>query len=303
MTKLKLHKKNLHQYKTVVMLSLLMIAIVFMSRSQAANVKITFNHKAFTELLGTGKATNTETASALLALKNISTPYRFEYLPYSRAHLQMKREDVPICRLLSLKTEARQAQFLFSAPMAFRASQRLFSSTQLAKIPVSIFNKNSEIISLSTLMSLYPKSVLVTSLGMSYGDYIDAEITKIDPEQISIHRGFNFHDSREKMFLRGRADFVIAFPDAIARLNKEYGDGGFNSYKIANIPAVLTSHLMCNTRPESAKLIAEVNKNLHKLYMQPEFINAHTDYLPFQDHETLINHIKQYAADTAVIEP
>jgi hypothetical protein len=105
------------------------------------------------------------------------------------------------------------------------------------------------------------------------------------------------------MFLRARADFVIAFSDAISRLKPKYSDIEFHSYQIANVPAVFTSHLMCNKRPESATLIDELNQSLSILYKQPEFISAHTDFLPLQDHAMLTQYIAQYATQKPAIEP
>ncbi|MFT4653368.1 MAG: hypothetical protein ACJA0G_001578 [Kangiellaceae bacterium] len=263
----------------------------------APAVKITYAYEAFSEIMRTGKPTGTASATALLALTNITLEHSFEYLPLARMQSQMERIDIPVCSLFSLKTKPRQSQFIFSIPMAFQSSQRLFVQHDVPEIPLHMFNEHNEIESLSELMLIYPRSKLVTSAGISHGEYLDREIAKISEQQLSIHPSFDTNAMHAKMFLWGRANFTVAFPTDIEMHQNEFSKTGFKKYELANTPPIMTSRLMCNITAESKLFIEQLNQQIRRLYSQSTFLNAHTAYLPIEDHEMVKHYISQYAVN------
>jgi uncharacterized protein (TIGR02285 family) len=274
----------------------LFIFVAIFSAQGQSSVKIIYDFEPFTNTLATGIPTGTASATAFLILKDIQMPHDYEHLPFTRLHAEMKRTDEAICALFTLKNDKRESQFIFSLPMAFQSSQRLFMHAQLPNLASHLLSASLEVKSLSDLMATYPKSLLLVTKGISQGQYLDQEMAKINPLQIQVSQGFNTSGQQAKLFLRGRADFTVAFPSDIRKHADEYSNVNFKGYNIANNPKYMTSHLMCNKTRESSVFVEQINAAIIALYSQASFYEAHTTYLPVDERMQAIEYINQYVA-------
>ena len=260
----------------------------------SAEVTLLHGQKEFSDSLRKGSADTVNYRVALMLLDNIDANVMF--LPLKRMTSTLERSinapDTAVCALFRIKNKARAQVFDYSLPLAFGPSYRLFMQNELASMPESLLNEEGQIISLQQVMAHYSASQLVLTEGRSYGEFLDGQISKLNPRQIARVHTNSIDYLNARMFTQKRADFSILFPREIEESKIKRRSSDYNSYLIVNTPAVITSHIACNPSDKSKAFLRRVNTYLLTLYQTPEFLAAHLDYLPAEEHQVIKDAIK-----------
>ena len=96
-----------------------------------------------------------------------------------------------------------------------------------------------------------------------------------------------------EMFAKGKSDFSLIFPATLYRSFAENMPIKVRSYSIADNPDYVSGHVICPNTTQGEKHIERINAAIKRIYFTPEFINAHTRYLPAQDKQNLRTIIEQ----------
>jgi uncharacterized protein (TIGR02285 family) len=272
------HIKNLRQLYTFVTL----IALIATGKAYSNDeVNIIYDYAPFSENLANKQGSGTASITAIMALDKISTPLKFAYVPIARHENSLSQEDKSVCALFKLKTSARKQDYLFSKPIAFQSSHRLYTQ---AELPATILNNEGAISSLSELMNAYSNANLILTRDVSYGDVVDAQLAEINPSQINRVSGVLSHNINARMFAHGRSEFSIFTPGEMFRYIQSNRAFAYHSYRIAGMPDVITAHVMCNNTLNSKRLLDEIDANMTKLYSTVPFLSAHIDFQPPEEN-------------------
>ncbi|MEI5637683.1 MULTISPECIES: hypothetical protein [unclassified Pseudoalteromonas] len=155
-----------------------------------------------------------------------------------------------------------------------------------------MLNEDGEIISLEKLFQAYPDKLLVISDTISYGVFYDQALAALDSKNKTFRGGSSYYETTHRMFESRRVDFILAFPVEVLRYGKN-NQAMYQAYTVAGAPKSSIGHLMCNKHSHSEAFLRSINVALNKLYQQPEFLNAHLNFLPEQDHPQIKQLIKQ----------
>jgi len=262
----------------------------------AEKVHVIYDYQKFNEVIKSNKPNGIATATALLALSDASQNVNYEYLPFARHEIALKKITEPTCALFSLKTVERENRYLFSLPIAFQLPQRLFIRKSLSGVNKQFLTKDGKIISLRDTIASYPNAKVVTTSQISYGDYLDKEIAKINPNQVIKSEGTETHGFHARMFLAERAEMTIAFSSDIQTYKSQFSDVEYNSYPIAKVPDFMTAHIMCNKTPGSQAFLKVINQTVSHPHNREAIVFAHTRYLPLEEH-AIVERIIDTSAD------
>ena len=179
-----------------------------------------------------------------------------------------------------IKTKQRDQKNLFSSPLNLYLSYRLYYLADQDDIPTNLLDDQQQLISLSALFNAFPNRILGLSKGQSYGKYLDAELSHLNPENIYQRPGEGRYDAIINMLLRHRIHYIITYPTTIENeLNIENTNLPIKSIAIKGSPEYIVGRIACNKSATGQKVITEVNKILNKLYQEPAFYQAHTRYI------------------------
>ncbi|MDK2596630.1 hypothetical protein [Pseudoalteromonas obscura] len=277
---------------------LVVAACTVCSNSSAQGIRIFLDDQLDFELLSTKtrKPENIAGATNELVLSQIKD-IDIHYVKSSRkrAFKSIQQTQVPSCIINMIKNEPRKLRYLFSLPVNFYWAHKLYSHHDLSKASKAVLNAEGEITSLPDLFKVYDSSAIVIAESFSYGDFLDAQISVVNKENIILRGGADHYETVYRMFISKRVDFSLNYPSEFHRYSNNINIP-VRSYRVAGSPKVVIGQFMCNKTPESSKFIARVNEVLLQSYDKEAFLKAHYDYLQASEHKKLKAYIEQYVA-------
>jgi uncharacterized protein (TIGR02285 family) len=286
------------------MLAAFILGSILSSESSASDeITVLYSYKSLSNHLQNGSASSTNSKVATILFDDIDAKMNFEFLPYERLSNTLQQStldlDNAVCALFKLKTKEREQQYLFSQPLAFGPSQRLFMHKPLPEIPPELLDEDNRINSLPDLMNHYSHSQIILAKGRAYGEFIDSQIANINEAQIIYVNRNSGENLNARLLGYERADFSILFPEELNEIKEEKADINYYSFRIAGAPTVITSHIICNKSPQSEVFLEKVNAELTKLYQTQAFLEAHFTFLPEIEHQVVKEAIKEKSLSMA----
>ncbi|MBQ4835222.1 substrate-binding periplasmic protein [Pseudoalteromonas luteoviolacea] len=217
----------------------------------------------------------------------------FALSSYNRALREMQSNTQAICTINRIKTAEREASFLFSLPVNFYVSRRLYQHASARKLANAVLNPNGEIRSLQSLFKVYSSKLIALSDNMSYGPFLDDQLKQVDSSNKVIRSGSEQYETIYRMFRLQRVDYLLGYPAEVFRHVKNDG-ASYRSYKIAGTPTFILGHVMCNKTSNSQALIKAINKAMRKIYKTQSFVAAHLNFLPPSEHKITQSIIEKY---------
>ncbi|OCQ21898.1 hypothetical protein A7985_08805 [Pseudoalteromonas luteoviolacea] len=247
------------------------------------------------------KPENIAGATNKLVFANLgeNTQMIFSKASFNRTIKIMEGADFPACTVNKINTVDRKSKFLFSLPVNFYWSHKLYTYNNNKPDMQAVLNSRGEISSLPEMFKEFQNKLIVIADNFSYGDFLDTQLQKVDKHNLVIRGGSDHYETVHRMFILGRVDFLLSYPAEFHRYSNNQ-ELPVQSYHIANAPKVVIGHIMCNKNALSEKFIVKVNAVLMELYLSQEFIEAHTDYLPASEHSALDDYIKGYYQNKVV---
>ncbi|MBE0370188.1 hypothetical protein [Pseudoalteromonas aurantia] len=217
-----------------------------------------------------------------------------EFVPssYKRALRIMSQQPEPICVVNKVKTQEREAAFLFSLPINLYLSRRLYLQLDAEPLAPSLLDEQGNVISLPKLFHAHRHKLIVLAGAFSYGPFLDKQLAQVSSANKVIREGSNHYDTVYRMFHLRRVDFLLAYPAEVYRHAKT-DKSQYQSYRMANSPGFILGHIMCNDTTASRTFIKKVNTIMLQMYNQDEFTNAHLHFLPKQEHDVTKQYIEQ----------
>ena len=223
------------------------------------------------------------------------------HIPLVRSFLNMESGE-NVCVLNRIKSPERERNFLYSLPLNFFQTQRFYQMASLPPIQEHLLNADGEVQSIHDVLPSYPDSFIVLPESYSFGEKVDADIAQINPKQILRVANDVYYSRFMNMFTNGKSDFALIFPATVYR---NFGDDmpvAVRSYPIADNQSVVSGHVICPDTPQGSRHIERINAAIKRLYTQPEFIDAHINYLPDQDIPNLRAVIERAIDDDLFVE-
>ena len=214
------------------------------------------------------------------------------HVPLVRSFAYMQHGE-NICVLNKIKVPEREKNHLYSLPLSFFQTQRFYQLGSLPPIDKHLLDKKGQLLSVSKVMKAYPDAFIVMPEDYSFGERIDEDLKQVGREQILRVPNDVYYSRFMDMFAKGKSDFALIFPATLYRSFGENMPIKVRSYSIADNPDYVSGHVICTNTPQGAKHIERINSAIKRIYLTPEFINAHTRYLPAQDKQNLRTIIKQ----------
>jgi len=221
-----------------------------------------------------------------LVHKNLSQyQISFQYAPIPRITNQLINID-NACVGNRIKTEERVKDNLFSLPLNFYPSYRLYYLKSNISLPPELFNDKKQLLSLPHLFDALPNTVLAVEKGRSFGPTLDKIIPNLPENNVFVRPGNDGYSAISKLMFIGRVDFIIAFPTEMKERIKNAGiEQEIQSVEIANIDSYIVGHIACSKSPAGEKFIHDVDVILKRIYQTEDYINAHLRYLDEVDHQ------------------
>lgn len=285
-------------------LCLLLLSIVFSFNIQATDSKLKIPYPRGIELHSDDRTitdhinlkTQPLTASVdtvQMLMRVLEWDVQLLNVPFNRS-LSYMENGKAVCVVNKRKTPDREKQYRYSLPINFFESQKFYQLADLPPITEPYLNQQGEITSIHTFLNSQPNSTILIPKTYTYGPRIDTDIAKVNERQIIPIANESFYHSFMKMFASKRTEYAIIYPIS---LYANFGDEipiKVRSYPIANNPKYVTGHFLCSDTEQSRQLIESVNHAMKKLYSNPEYILAHTRYLPNESAKTIRETIAQY---------
>ena len=234
-------------------------------------------------------STGVDTAQILMDELEYNTPVL--NIPLNRSFRLMER-GAPVCVINKIKSEEREQKYLFSLPLNFFQTQRLYKLANLPPIKQSFLDDNGAVLSISKLLQAYPNAAIVLPKNYSFGTRVDNDLSKIDEEQIIAITNQSFYARFMQLFVAKKADFALIFPYTI---NRNFGDDipiQVRSYRISGNPDFVSGHAICPDTINGQRVITTVNQAIRNIYKNASFMQAHLDYLPSDNHPEFISKIQ-----------
>ena len=235
----------------------------------------------------------TDTNNLVLnSMKNYQ--FTFQVVPMPRIDILLKSTE-SMCVGNRIKTAERLETSVFSLPLNIYPGIRLYFLKSRDDIPKSLLNKQSELLSLTSLFQEFPERILGKTKGRSFDSFLDSEIDELSPRNLLLLSGSGNAYAINYMLFKKRVDYVIEFPIEINGAINSYSQKvDIHSLPIANSPKLIAGRIACTDTEVGRKFIAEVNKVLINLYQTPEFYQAHARYINENDLPDFKRSFSQY---------
>lgn len=212
---------------------------------------------------------------------------------------QSVKNQKNVCTANRANTEERQAYSLFSSPQSFYLTHKLYRYKPKRPLSHSLLNDKGQIKSLSSIFSVYPKHTIGISQGVSFGRFLDKQISKLNEQNIYYLGGTGRVVALESMLYSQRFDFLLALP--IDMVPTEAQKQQLEYYPIAGAPPYLIAHINCSKSEFGKKVIKDINLILDQLYQSPEYYKAHQKYFSEKELSHLQLYLKQRFTDKTYI--
>ncbi|GAA0852274.1 transporter substrate-binding domain-containing protein [Aliiglaciecola litoralis] len=231
--------------------------------------------------------------SVALLMQRLNWDVNILNVPFARSLSYMDKGNA-VCVVNKIQTPQRLKSYLFSLPLNFFETQKLYQVASLPPIEKSYLNDKGEVRNIHEILNSQPDSRLLKPKNYSFGQRIDSDLAKVNQQQIIPIANEAYYHSFMRMFISNRTDYAIVFPVA---LYQNFGDDipiDVRAYQIEGNPAYVSGHFICSDTQQSRELISSVNTAMKTLYSDPQYIAAHTRYLPESDGEKIKNIIHQF---------
>lgn len=214
-------------------------------------------------------------------------------VPLSRSFKALEQGE-SVCILNKRQSAERIQKYLFSLPLNFFQTQRLYQLAELPPISSSLLNNKGEISSIHHVLNAYPQSAIIRPENYSYGEYLDAELAQVNKAQIITIANHVFYSKFMNLLQAKKTDFALIYPISLYKTYGSIVPMAMRSYAIAGNPKLVSGHVICGNNEQGKKAIALINRAIKKLYYSPQFILAHTNYLQSQHHREIKEFIEQH---------
>ncbi len=218
----------------------------------------------------------------LSQLKNYNI--KLKYTSVKRLNTEIKN-STNTCAANKIKTKERSQYSVFSTPQNIYLSHKLYRLAQGSPLPSEVFNKQGEIISLDTLFQYLPNLVIGIGDDVSYGEYLDSEVNKLDSANIYNRGGGKRVFALNEMLFRKRVDFILFYPSEINLIAPK--SQHVESYTIAGTLPYVLGYFACSNSELGKKVIANINKTLANAYQTEDFYKAYKKWLIPSDFNKL----------------
>ncbi|MFT6267816.1 MAG: hypothetical protein ACJAVV_000615 [Alphaproteobacteria bacterium] len=123
---------------------------------------IYYEHVPFIDAYESQGPKNAASASNLLLVNALSTQVNVKYLPTARLIAKLNENtDIATCALFKLKNTQRAAQYLYSLPISFLQTHRLYLREGMAALDSALLNDQGEVKQISNLFDTYSDAKLL----------------------------------------------------------------------------------------------------------------------------------------------
>lgn len=278
--------------------SMLLISLTCSAHSTVVHVpaRLEFHHYDLptVNMLNAGHYNSINTETNVLLFEQLVKPIRLIEVPVARSELMMSGKE-SICALDKVKNSSRLAKYLFSKPVNFYLGYRLYQLSESPALAEELLNRHGQVKSVSDVMKATPNAQLLVPKHISFGDVLDQQIRQLPSKQVSPLSAPLYDSHFIGMFASKRAEFVIAYPTEMSLFLSRKRGVSVRSYAIADVPELITGHLMCANTASTKAFIQAVDRVLASLYRSERFVLAHTRYLNQEDASRLSRLISHYA--------
>lgn len=226
----------------------------------------------------------------LSRLENFQISPKFAQIPRIN---QLLKTNKNYCVGNRIKTPERAKDNLFSSPIHYFPSIRLYYLTGNIEFPKELMLEPDTITSLKAVFDQFPNKKLVVSLDRSYGNDIDKELAQVEPNNLVVRLGGGMYEGIYKMLINDRVDFILAYPTDMKRQALIHNTKvSLSSVSIANSKKYIKSHFACSKTQIGHEFISQVNSIMKELYKNPEYFNTHLRYINDNEHEGFKNYYK-----------
>lgn len=215
-------------------------------------------------------------------------------VPFTRS-LKYIEQQQAVCIVNRIRTPERDEKYLFSLPINFFQTQRLYQLAENPPINPVFLDEQGAVKSIHAVINALPDSTILLPANYSFGHRVDTDLAQVNSHQVIPIANDDYYLSFMRIFTGKRIDFAIIFPVALYRHFGENLPVPIRKYTIANNPEYVTGHFLCGDTPKTRSFLREVNSNIKKLYSKPEYIRAHTAYLPSHSADEISRVISQHA--------
>ncbi len=235
-----------------------------------------------------------ETLTHLFDAANLDV--QVELFPTARTKMMMRRGD-NICVPNRVKNVLREQEFLFSLPINFYLENRFYSLADVNLIPAIHLNNQGQIRDIALLMQTLPDKRILVPTNISFGEFIDNELSKVKPQQIISTHQTDYFEHYFGMLKARRADFAVLNSSALAYYAKNAGlDLGFlRSFGISGNHDIVAGHFMCAKTPAGQAFIDKINPVIASFYTSPEYHELYFKYLSENEAAEMVSYIKSLA--------
>ena len=232
-----------------------------------------------------------------LLFDTLELDLKVEQFPSARSELMMQRGG-NICLPNRVKNAEREQAFLFSLPINFYLENRFYSLADVNLIPAIHLDEQGKVVNIAMLMDTLPDQRILVPLNISFGEFIDNELSKVKPQQIISTHQTNYFEHYFGMLRARRADFAIFNSSALAAYAKTADiDLSFlRSYAIAGNQEIIAGHFMCANTPAGQAFIDKINPVIASLYTNPEYHKLYFKYLTQDEATEMVRYIQSKAA-------
>ncbi|RVT46006.1 hypothetical protein EMM73_11110 [Rheinheimera sediminis] len=278
--------------------SMLLISMACTAHGAAVHVpvRLEFHHYDLptVNMLNAGQYNSINTETNVLLFEQLVKPIRLIEVPVARSELMMSGKK-PICTLDKVKNSSRVEKYLFSKPVNFYLGYRLYQLSESPALAEALLNSHGQVKSIAEVMQATPGAQLLVPKYISFGDVLDQQIRQLPSKQVSPLSAPLYDSHFIGMFASKRAEFAIAYPTEMSLFLSRKRGVSVRSYAIADVPELITGHLMCANTASTKAFIQAVDRVLVTLYRDDRFILAHTRYLEQEDASQLSRLISHYA--------
>jgi uncharacterized protein (TIGR02285 family) len=218
---------------------------------------------------------------------------QIERVTASRIIRILKTKD-NICVANRANTKERRQYSLFSDPQSFYLTHKLYRFNPKSALPSQLFNNEGEIKNLASIFKVLPEATLGLAQDVSFGNFLDQQITQINPVNIYYRGGNERVVALSSMLYKSRIDFVLALPVDITP--NEAQKHLIEQYTIADAPPYLIAYFSCSKSQLGQQVINDINKVLANVYKTDDYYQAHRKWFS----EKQLSGLQQFLSDNFI---
>ncbi|WP_414828446.1 hypothetical protein [Alteromonas sp. H39] len=222
-------------------------------------------------------STALDTVKLLLDELDYSRNVMFTSLP--RAFALMDSGEAA-CVVNKIINPQRREKYAISLPLNFFQSVRLYQLASLPPLSEALLTDNNHLRSLHEALAQYPDAAIILPSDFSFGNTLDSDIAKADPEQIIRLPKDVYFERFMQLFFRHQVGFALIFPSTYDRAMQYTSPVPVREYEVEGIAAFTSGHVLCANTQKGKEAIANINKAIMSIYASPAFLEAHLRYLP-----------------------